>query len=306
MQYETEIDEQTWAFIRKAESFYSDDMTEPTVEQQRQEYDRMCRAFFVDYPKELNIETSQWDGIPVRIYQPTKPIGTLVYYHGGGFVVGGLESHDDVCAELAYQSGLRVISVAYRLAPEHKHPAQFDDAMHALQIASNRYPAPLIVAGDSAGGNIAAAISHHARKTDMQLAGQILVYPTLATQMVTGSYIEHANAPLLTCEDMIFYRDVRCKNDAPTNDPTFAPLDDTDFAALPPTVIFTAACDPLADDGKNYRDAIIAAGGKAHWVNEAGLVHMYLRARTTVARAKDSFERIVASTVILAKGEWPY
>lgn len=305
-QYETEIDAQTWAFIRETEGYYSDDMVGQTIEQQRLEYDTMCRAFACGYPEGLCVETAAWDGISVQIYLPDAPSGTLLYYHGGGYVVGGLESHDDVCAELADRTGLRVVSVDYRLAPEHMHPAQFDDAMSALRIASERYPAPLIVAGDSAGGNLAAAVSHRARDIGIELAGQVLIYPTLGTNMDAGSYLTHANAPLLTRGDILFYRDVRCENSIPENDPTFAPLNDTNFADLPPTVIITAACDPLADDGKLYQAAIAQAGGKAHWVNEAGLVHGYLRARKTVDRARRSFDRIVAAASAMAKGEWPY
>jgi acetyl esterase len=124
--------------------------------------------------------------------------------------------------------------------------------------------------------------------------------------MDSGSFIEHANAPLLTRDDMVYYKDVRCEKDIPTGDPTFAPLEDTKFSGLPPTVIFTAECDPLADDGKNYQSAIRQAGGNAQWINEAGLIHGYLRARTSVERAKDSFDRIVNAATVLANGQWPY
>jgi acetyl esterase len=304
--YDTEIDAQTWAFIRETESYYSTDMVGQTIARQRQEYDDMCRAFTCGNPQGLDIETTAWESVPVRIYQPDAPIGTLLYYHGGGYVVGGLDSHDSICAELADRSGLRVVSVDYRLAPEHLHPAQFDDAIAALRIAADLYPAPLIVAGDSAGGNLAAAVAHRARDLNIELAGQILIYPSLGTNMDEGSYIEHANAPLLSRDDILYYRDIRCENGVPKNDPTFAPLDDSDFTNLPPTVIITAACDPLADDGKQYQAAITDAGGKAHWVNEAGLVHGYLRARNTVDRAKQSFDRIVSAATTMVKGQWPY
>ncbi len=306
MQYDTDIDQQTWAFIRKTERFYSDDLVSPVIEQQRYEYDEMCRAFWTGHPDGISVETLEWDQIPVRIYEPTDPMGTLVYYHGGGFVVGGLESHDDVCAELASETKLRVISVGYRLAPEHKHPAQFNDAFRALQIASSTYPAPLIVCGDSAGGNLAAAVCHHTRSRNIKLAGQILIYPTLGINMDSGSYLTHAHAPMLTLDDMLHYKDIRCEKDTQINDPTFAPLNDIDFTALPATVVFTAACDPLADDGEHYCSAILNAGGKAYCLNETGLVHGYLRARASVDRAKDSFDRIIAAAISLAKGEWPY
>ena len=306
MQYDEEINQQTWAFIRKTESFYSKDLVSPTIEQKRIKYNRMCLAFFVPYEYKIQVQTMDWDGIPVRLYEPSNPIGTLLYYHGGGFVVGDLESHDDVCAELAYESQLRVVSVAYRLAPEHKHPAQFNDALQAVQHAAKVYVTPLILSGDSAGGNLAAAVCHYLRTTDIKLAGQLLIYPTLGRKMDSGSFVTHADAPLLPLKDMIYYRDIRCSGSIPKNDPTFAPLDDRDFTKLPPTIIFTAACDPLADDGPEYCSKILKAGGKAHCINEAGLVHGYLRARTSVDRARESFERIISAAVFLAKGQWPY
>jgi acetyl esterase len=306
MQYDKLIDKQTWAFIHKTEAFYAGSATTPSIDEQRAEYDRMCRAFYAGNPDELDIKTCKWDDIPMRIYQPPQIVGTLLYCHGGGYVVGGLESHDDVCAELAIRANLRVISIAYRLAPEHKHPAQFDDVVASMIKISDLYSTPLILAGDSAGGNLAAAACHHARELNIALAGQLLIYPSLGIKMDSGSFIEHANAPLLTRDDMVYYKKVRCENDIPIGDPTFAPLEDTDFTGLPPTVIFTAACDPLADDGKSYQSAIVQAGGKAHWINEAGLIHGYLRARTSADRAKDSFGRIVDAATVLANGQWPY
>ena len=140
MQYDVDIDEQTWVFIRKTERFYSENLVSPTIEQQRYEYDEMCRAFWAGHPDGISIDTLEWDQIPIRIYEPVDPMGTLVFYHGGGFVVGSLDSHDDVCAELASKSELRVISVGYRLAPEHKHPAQFNDAFRACLLYTSPSP----------------------------------------------------------------------------------------------------------------------------------------------------------------------
>jgi len=266
----------------------------------------MCRAFDTHRQYELIIKTEEWDTIPVRIYEPQNSMGTLIYFHGGGFVVGDLDSHHDVCANLAEKSQLRVVSVAYSLAPEHKHPAQFNDAYHAVKIASNTYPEPLIVAGDSAGGNLAACVCHSLRSTDINLSGQVLIYPSLGTNMDSKSFIIHSNAPLLSTKDMLYYKKIRCENDVPEDDATFAPLNDEDFSNLPPTIVFTAACDPLVDDGEKYCEKITNSGGLAKWINEAGLVHGYLRARSEVARASNSFERIAFAAASLAQKKWPY
>ena len=306
MIYDSEIDKETWAFIEKTKSFYSDEPLSYSIEQQRLEYNQMCRAFDTHRQYELIIKTEEWDTIPVRIYEPQNSMGTLIYFHGGGFVVGDLDSHHDVCANLAEKSQLRVVSVAYSLAPEHKHPAQFNDAYHAVKIASNTYPEPLIVAGDSAGGNLAACVCHSLRSTDINLSGQVLIYPSLGTNMDSKSFIIHSNAPLLSTKDMLYYKKIRCENDVPEDDATFAPLNDEDFSNLPPTIVFTAACDPLVDDGENYCKKITNSGGLAKWINEAGLVHGYLRARSEVVRARNSFERIAFAAASLAQKKWPY
>ena len=306
MIYDSEIDKETWAFIEKTKSFYSDELLSYSIEQQRLEYNQMCRAFDTHRQYELIIKSEEWDTIPVRIYEPQNSMGTIIYFHGGGFVVGDLESHHDVCANLAEKSQLRVVSVAYSLAPEHKHPAQFNDAYHAVKIASNTYPEPLIVAGDSAGGNLAACVCHSLRSTDINLSGQVLIYPSLGTNMDSKSFIIHSNAPLLSTKDMLYYKKIRCENDVPEDDATFAPLNDEDFSNLPPTIVFTAACDPLVDDGENYCKKITNSGGLAKWINEAGLVHGYLRARSEVARASNSFERIAFAAASLAQKKWPY
>ena len=306
MIYDSEIDKETWAFIEKTKSFYSDELLSYSIEQQRLEYNQMCRAFDTHRQYELIIKTEEWDTIPVRIYEPQNSMGTLIYFHGGGFVVGDLDSHHDVCANLAEKSQLRVVSVAYRLAPEHKHSAQFNDAYHAVKIASNTYPEPLIVAGDSAGGNLAACVCHSLRSTDINLSGQVLIYPSLGTNMDSKSFIIHSNAPLLSTKDMLYYKKIRCENDVPEDDATFAPLNDEDFSNLPPTIVFTAACDPLVDDGEKYCEKITNSGGLAKWINEAGLVHGYLRARSEVARASNSFERIAFAAASLAQKKWPY
>ena len=306
MDYARLIDDETWAFIRRMAKRYPDDAVEMSIDDQRRVYDVMCRDFRQPRPPGVKVQDRNADGVPVRIYSTSSPTQSVVYFHGGGFVVGGLDSHDDVCAEICAQTGYRVISVDYRLCPEHRHPAQFQDSWAATLWAARVFDDPIVLAGDSAGGNLAAAVSHYGRRELQYVLGQVLIYPGLDGNMSRGSYIEHANAPLLTRDDILFYQSVRCTGTVPKNDPTFAPLQDVDFSGLPPTVVVTADCDPLRDDGPAYCDRINAAGGRAHWVNEPGLVHGYLRARTTVRRAADSFERISIAIEALGQGIWSY
>jgi acetyl esterase/lipase len=289
--YKTLIDAETWAFIERTNSYYPPDTIDYTIVQQRAIYDRMCREFFAGYPDGVRAEMTiiAEHGIPIRIYRSATPnkAAMVLYIHGGGFILGGLDSHDDVCAELCARTGLEVVSVDYRLAPEHLHPAAFDDALHAFEWAAKTCDRPVLLCGDSAGGNLCAAVSHATRGHVKRPVGQVLIYPGLGGDRSKGSYVTHAEAPMLTMRDLEFYKHIRTGGQDRSGDATLAPLADTDFANLPPTVLITAECDPLSSDGE-----------------EPGLVHGYLRARHTVGRARESFTRIVGAAAALGQGAW--
>lgn len=300
--YQSLIDSPTWAFIEATNAAYPPDTATLTIADQRAIYDRMCRVFFQGYPAGVTAQDETVAGVPCRIYPGATP--KVVYLHGGGFVVGGLHSHDDVCAEIRARTGLTVVAVDYRLSPEHRHPAAFDDAC-AVVTALGR-DGPVILAGDSAGANLAAATSHALRGKGVAILGQVLIYPGLGGDVDSGSYLTHANAPMLSRDDVLFYKDIRHGAPPPENDPTVSPLRDQDFTNLPPTLSIGAQCDPLADDARDYAAKVRAAGGRAHWVEEAGLVHGYLRARASVPRAAASFTRIVEAISAFAAGRWPF
>ena len=313
--YDTLIDKETWAFIRRTEHWYPPETTSFSIHQQRSIYDAMCREFHRGYPEGITAE-NDLTGISTRHYRITpvagKPatIAQIVYFHGGGFVVGGLDSHDDVCAELCATTGFPLTAVDYRLCPEHPHPAAFHDALSGVEKAWRRQQLPILLCGDSAGANLAAAVAHQLRSAEhsnspIRLAGQVLIYPGLGGDASKGSYQTHANAPMLTTEEVRFYSELRMRGCGGIVDATSAPLLDSCFAGLPDTFIVTAQCDPLSDDGSKYRDAIVSAGGNAILRNETGLVHGYLRARCTVSRARKSFERITDTLTAMGKGEWP-
>ncbi|MBT9244259.1 alpha/beta hydrolase [Gemmobacter fulvus] len=298
--YQTLIDAPTWAFIRETESWYPPDAVGLTIAQQRAVYDRMCAAFHAPHPAGVAVRDLAFGSVPCRLYESGQALVTVMYFHGGGFVVGGLDSHDDVCAEICAATGFRVISADYRLAPEHKHPAAYEDCLAATRAAAAAYPGPMLLVGDSAGGALAASVCHRLRH-DLPLRGQVLIYPGLGGDRDRGSYLTHAQAPMLSRDDVLYYARMRHDGPEPQNDASAAVLQDRDFSALPPTVVIAAQCDPLADDGRDYRDAIRAAGGRAEWIVEPGLVHGYLRARHTVPRAAESFARICAHLRILAE-----
>jgi acetyl esterase len=317
--YEQLIDAETWAFIERTSTFYPPDTVDYTIAEQRDIYDHMCREFSAGYPEGVSARDSLIDSpgapVPIRIYRSAAPDASAVvlFFHGGGFMLGGLVSHDDMCAELCDRTGYEVVAIDYRLAPEHPHPAAFDDAVAACQWSAATYALPVLLCGDSAGGNLAAALAHRARQSATPPNGQVLIYPALGGDMTKGSYVTHAEAPMLSVRDVEFYRAIRAggagaawNSERGLRDATFDPLNDTDYSRLPPTVIFSAECDPLSSDGETYRDNILAAGGRAVWFEEKGLVHGYLRARHTVARARESFGRIADALRSLGQGEWAW
>lgn len=290
--YETLLDDEMKAYLARCDALYPPDAVDLDIAGQRRVYDAMCADFDVGRPEGVSVTDESHADVPCRRYECGETAVTVVYYHGGGFVVGGLDSHDSICAEICAHTGFRVVAVDYPLAPEHTYPEDFNAAMVAYTAISAQWSGVTLVCGDSAGGNLAAAICGAARGRADAPKGQVLIYPGLGGDWSLPSYVEHANAPQLTTKDMEFYKMLRPGGSPPEADPCFAPLQDTDFSELPPTLVVSAACDPLASDGEAYVAEITAAGGQAEWINEPGLVHGYLRARIMSQKAAASFARI--------------
>ncbi|MBZ9764898.1 alpha/beta hydrolase [Mesorhizobium sp. CA8] len=289
-----------WNYIDEINSWYPPEIVAAPITEQRAVYDRMCVAFHQGHPEGVTtsdgLVTTTAHSIPFRYYRMADKTAAaiVVYYHGGGFVLGDLDSHDDICAEICASTGFEVVSADYRLAPEHLHPASFDDALAVFEWVAATSTLPIVLCGESAGGNLAAAVAQATRRRERHAVGQMLIYPELGGDETGRSYVEHAQAPLLTLADIEFCRRIRSAPGQSQDDPTLSPLRDHDFSDLPPTIIVTAECDPLTSDGEVYRDRILAAGGQSWWREEPRLVHSFLRARTTVPRAAEAFRRIVA------------
>lgn len=297
--YQQLLDKEVWSFIQKSNSYFPSDAASHTIEQQRAWYTQMCLGFqpLAKFPVTRLDYLFSHRKVPVREYLPVHcAVGTttLIYFHGGGFVVGGLNSHDDVCAAICSHTGFKVISADYSLSPEKKHPEAFLDAYAVFLGVSTDTANKILLAGDSAGATLAACVSARSRHDEKQPDAQVLIYPYLGAPSNEGSAVEHAYAPLLTSSDMEFYENIRIDSSQPMpTDETFAPLWGTDFSNLPSTVIFSAECDPLRDDGPIYAERITRAGGKATCTVEPGLVHGYLRARHGSDKASASFTRIL-------------
>ena len=235
--------------------------------------------------------------IPVRIYWPSsadrQPI--LLFYHGGGFRLGDLDTYDPICRELAARSGAIIVSVAYRLAPEHVYPAAVDDSYaalewvhaHAADIGGDA--TRLAVGGDSAGGNLAAAVSLKAR----DLAGppivfQLLIYPVLdLAEMATESHKLFAEGYLIGGAAHEFTRDSYTPNPADRRSPYASPLLADDLTDLPPALVITAAFDPLRDEGEMYARKLADAGVRAGATRYEGVPHAFLYAPVAMSRKTD-------------------
>ena len=286
-------------FLIAGERFYPQDAVSFTMAEQRTFYDRYCAHFRKARPAAVRTEDVRYAGVPCRHYRPVGAEGAplLLYLHGGGFVLGGLDSHDDVCAELCQSARIEVVAVDYRLAPEHPFPAAFEDCWAALKAVAS-INAEIIVGGDSAGGNLAAALAIKARDEEApRLKGQVLIYPGLGGDMSRGSYVSQAQAPGLSTADVQYYRDTYRGGGS-----KFAePLRETDYRGLPPAFLVAAALDPLHDDCFDYAAALAAAGIAAEVRDEPLLVHAFLRARNMSAPARRSFDAITAACASLAR-----
>lgn len=297
------LDPQMRAFIALTGSFYGEEAPDEgasgDVTAARAAYDRMCAAFRKPRPPGVATEDGGLpSGARVRRYRPDgerEGAARLLYLHGGGFILGGLDSHDDVCAELAAGAGVAVTAVDYRLAPEHRYPAALDDAQAAYDTVAA--DGPVVVAGDSAGGNLAAALCHRLRRLGRpQPRAQVLIYPGLSRDplRVTGS--RAATAPMLSAEDCAYYGRMYLGADEPPGapDPELAPLDAVDLAGLAPAAIFAAGYDPLRQDAEDYAALLHAAGVAVTYRDDPGLVHGWLRARHSVDLARVAFAAVVA------------
>ena len=232
--------------------------------------------------------------IPIRRYVPHgEVLGTCVYFHAGGWVIGDLDLSDATCRRLAGAARCEIVSVDYRLAPEHPYPAPLDDAFAALEWAGRERPGPLVVMGESAGGNLAAACAIRARdRGGPVLAGQFLAYPVTDCNFETGSYRDlGGNNWLLSTADMRWFWDHYCPPGVDRANPLISPLQLADAAGLPPALIYVGQLDPLRDEGLAYARRLAEAGVSVSTHCEAGVLHGYLSAAGAIPQVAQAVAR---------------
>jgi acetyl esterase/lipase len=252
-----------------------------------------------DLPPMAHIEDCAIPGaagqIPVRIYRPTadSDAPVLVYFHGGGMVLGSNHSFEPLARALADASSATVMSVQYRLAPESPPPAQFEDAYTATAwVSGHANPlgvdgTRLAVVGDSAGGSLAAAVALAARDHDgPAICCQVLLYPGLDRDMAAPSIVELADAPMLSRDDIVYMHGLADAGAGPPQDQYRVPAYATDLRGLPPAIVVTAECDPIRDWGERYATRLRDAGVYTTTIRYPGAYHGFLMRSDATARGR--------------------
>ncbi|SNS51710.1 alpha/beta hydrolase [Actinomadura mexicana] len=281
---------QTVSFLEQLASWTAappgrDGPPEPTIAEMRE---RIGAAFPVvrrELPRVRDVEVPGPGGpVPVRLYRPAPPergpLPAVVYLHGGGWVLGGVDNVDAFCRDLAAAAGCAVLNVGYRLAPEHPFPAAVDDAWAVVSSVARepgRYgvlSGALAVAGDSAGGNLAAVAALLARDAGVPLAHQLLVYPVTDTAKDTPSWREYGTGYGLDAGSLARFMDLY-RDGADPADPRLAPLRAPDLAGAAPATVITAECDILRDEAEGYARRLAAAGVPVELRRYDGVVHSF-------------------------------
>jgi acetyl esterase len=237
--------------------------------------------------------------VRVRIYRPAGAEATLpalVYFHGGGWVIGSIDTHDGTCRALCARTPCVVVSVDYRLAPEHRFPAAVDDAWAATVWVYERAnelmvdQARVAVGGDSAGGNLAAVVALRARDHGLPLVHQLLIYPVCDHDLETASYRENAAGYGLTKAAMSWFWDHYLGTDGDRSHPEASPLRAGDLRAVAPAFVLTVEHDPLRDEGEAYARRLEDAGVPVTLSRYPGVVHGFIRMPGTMARGNEALD----------------
>jgi acetyl esterase len=285
------LDLQVQDFLDRLTTAQLTPVQELTIAQARAQMD-MSTHFLGELPQVAHVDDRQVPGpggpIRVRIITPQTaregPLPVLVYFHGGGWVLGNIESHEGICRALAHAAEAIVVTVDYRRAPEHRFPAAVEDAFaatswvaaHAAEFGGD--PKRIAVVGDSAGGNLAAVTCIMARdRGGPDLAFQVLVYPITDYNLQTGSYRQYAEGYFLTRSEMAWYWEQYCPKQNDRWHPHASPCRAGDLAGLPPALVITAEYDVLRDEGEAYASQLRAAGVPVNAHRYDGMIHGFVR-----------------------------
>lgn len=246
--------------------------------------------------------------VGVRLYRPVarRSVGTIVHFHGGGWVTGDLDYADATCRMLADEAGADVVSVDYRLAPEDPFPAATEDAMavlHWVAAGSEGLARPVVVTGDSAGGNLAAVCALLSRDEDgIDLAGQVLIYPVVDADLGRDSYVQNSGV-FLGSREMQWFLDHYCPDLETRTGSLVSPLRAADLSGLPRTVVVVGGHDPLLDEGVEYAERLRASGVPVELLQFPSLAHGFLQFTGVSPAAAEAAQTIVRAAAVLLENE---
>jgi acetyl esterase len=301
------LDPQTRAVLDQMEALGNPPINELSVDEARRSAAAMAEMQGAPEPV-ISVKERTLPGldgcVPVRIYTPfgKRPLPVLMYFHGGGWVIGDIESSDGFCRTLANTVGCIVISVGYRLAPEYPFPAAADDAYHAtLWAAMNAAdiggdPLRIAVCGDSAGGNLAAVVTQMARdRAKPSIRFQLLIYPVMDAACDTPSYSENGDGYFLTKAAMEWFWNHYVQNEADRKHPYASPLRASNFEGLPEALVITAEYDPLRDEGEQYAERLRAAGTPVQLTRYDGMIHGFFTMGGVIDQGKAAVKQAAAA-----------
>ena len=296
------IDPAVAKLLRQAAAADPRGIEQLTVEEARRRGGSAPVAAEVPYEDVAEARDVDADGVPARLYRPSPGAAPLlVYFHGGGWVVGSVAISDNFCRALANRSGCAVLSVDYRLAPEHRYAAAADDAQRATEWAAAHAAelgveaSRIAVGGSSAGGNLAAVVALRARERGPALRAQLLHVPVTDHDFTTGSYRAFATGHGLTLAAMRWFWDHYLPDERRRDEPDASPLRAKDLAGLPPAIVVTAECDPLRDEGRAYAERLRAAGVSVQSLEYPGMVHGFMSWASALLTAKRAFDEVGAA-----------
>lgn len=299
------VDQATAALLAQVAASGAEPLTELTPAQARR-FEAMAAAGdpgpAMAKVTDLRVRTGG-GSVPVRILSPSpNPRGVIAYYHGGGWVLGGIRAFEPLGRHIAARTSCAVVLVGYRLAPEYRFPTAVEDSWAALQWIAGHLTeitgerVPLLVAGDSAGGNLSAVMAQRALKAGGPAIGlQVLIYPVTDCDLNTTSYLDPASQLLLSRELMIWYWDHYAPSQEARTHPDASPLRGTPLTGLPPAVILTAEHDPLRDEGELYATLLMRAGVPVRHRRFAGQMHGFFAMIGLLPGARDGLDFVAAA-----------
>lgn len=284
-----------------------------SVDELRAQYERLCKEQWGEVDEVHSVEDSDADGVPIRIYRPVEtdePSMALLYFHGGGWVTGSIDTHDGPARALAKRAGIVVVSVGYRLAPEHRFPAAVDDAWTATQWVSNHAEELKLdgerigVGGDSAGGNLATVCARRGRDHAVPIAMQLLLYPVVSHAFDTASYSFFSEGYGLTRDGMQWYWEQYLGEGGDGMNPDASPSQVMDLRRLPRAIVVTAEADVLRDEAESYAQRLFLSTVETEGYRYDGMIHGFMRMAGKVERSNAAYDELAPSITAMLQKTW--